>query len=252
MHSTGFVDIPEYYASAALFTSFVLLLWFVLKGRHASKEYFTVWNMDHWLWEAVAPTRGLRAKISNKHEINSLPADIKGVYICTYQKFLKVLQCRLRYLTITGACKKKDPLDVAVHHRRLPSVLSSPACWHWWFLSEYLIPLSLPLCHNHCSLWSVCPLCPFKMRHVMRALEDCVSGLFSYSDKISSHIPRSLTRLRTNTAQLSTVIVCPSHKVTYWMGQLRHSKSMFFQCLLRSCQSRDWNEQLYSLYPPDK
>lgn len=174
------------------------------------------WITDY---EKLSPKRrGLRAKISNKHEINSLPADIKGVYICTYQKFFKVLQCRLRYLTITGAWQKKDLLDVAVHRRRLPSVLSSPACWHWWFLSEYLIPLSLPLCHNHCSLWSVCPLCPFKMRHVMRALEDCVSGLFSYSDKISSHIPRSLTRLPTNTSQLSTVIVCPAHKVTYWMG----------------------------------
>lgn len=52
------------------------------------------------------------------------------------------------------------------------------------------------------------------MRHVMRALEDCVSGLFSYSDKISSHIPRSLTRLLTNTSQLSAVIVCLARKVT--------------------------------------
>lgn len=69
----------------------------------------------------------------------------------------------------------------------LPSLLTPMV------LSEYLIPLSLSLCHNHCSLWSVCPLCPFKMRHVMRALEGCVSGLFSYSDKISSHIPRSQT-----------------------------------------------------------
>lgn len=52
------------------------------------------------------------------------------------------------------------------------------------------------------------------MRHVMRALEDCVSGLFSYSDKISSHIPRSLTRLLTNTSQLSAPIVCLARKVT--------------------------------------
>lgn len=109
----------------------------------------------------------------------------QGFIISTYLLTIKGLQKK----------KKKDPLVVAVHHHLLPSVMSSLACWHWWFLSEYLIQLSLSLssCHNHCSLWSVCPLCPFKMRRVMRALENYVSGLFSYSDKISSHIPRSLS-----------------------------------------------------------
>lgn len=41
-----------------------------------------------------------------------------------------------------------------------------------------------------------------------------MSGLFSHSDKISSHIPRSLAPLLTNTAQLSVVIVCLARKVT--------------------------------------
>lgn len=69
------------------------------------------------------------------------------------------------------------------------------------------------------------------MRHVMRALEECVSGLFSYSDKISSHIPRSLTRLPTNAAQLSTAIVCPAHKVMQWIV-LRHLEYTFMLGLL--------------------
>ena len=73
------------------------------------------------------PRRGLRAKISNKHEINSLPADIKGVYICTYQNFLKVLQCRLRYLTITGACKKKRSLGCSCSSSSPPLRLVLPS-----------------------------------------------------------------------------------------------------------------------------
>lgn len=156
---------------------------------------------------------GLRPKKSKKHEATSLPVDIKVVHICTFTQFFKVSEYRCSHLTITRL-RKRSPLVIAVHHHLLPFVLSSVARWHWWFLSEYLIPLSLSLCHNHCSLWSVCPFCPFKKRHIMRALEDCVSGLFSYADKISSLIPRSLTRLPTNTPQLSTVIVCPTHKVT--------------------------------------
>lgn len=98
-------------------------------------------------------------------------------------------------------------------------------------------PLSPSPCHNHCSLWSLCPLCPFKMQHVMRALEDCVSGLFSYSDKSSSHFPRSLTRLCTDTSQLSSLIVCPVHKVTNYTELLQTLKSMCFNCWLRSCRS---------------
>lgn len=71
----------------------------------------------------------------------------------------------------------------------------------------------------------------------MRALEDCVSGLFSYSDKSSSHIPRSLTRLHTDTSQLSSLIVCPVHKVTNYTELLQTLKSMCFNGWLRSCRS---------------
>lgn len=111
------------------------------------------------------------------------------------------------------ALKKKKDLMVVVVHIMSP-LLSSPQPADTDGVTKWVFHPSLsPPCHNHCSLWSLCPLCPFKMQHVMRALEDCVSGLFSYSDKSSSHIPRSLSQLLTDTSQLSSVIVCPIYKV---------------------------------------
>lgn len=87
MHSAGFVDILKYYASAALFPSFALLLWLVLKGQQLAKNISLcgVWITDYQ--KLSSKNRRLRAKISNKHEINSVPVDIKVVYICTFSKF---------------------------------------------------------------------------------------------------------------------------------------------------------------------
>lgn len=141
MHSAGFVDILKYYASAALFTSSVLLLWVVVKCEQLAKNISLcgIWITDYQ--KLSSKSRKLRAKISNKHEINSLQVDTEVFYICTFSKFFH----NADLVISPEQSSEKDLLVVAVLHHLLPFVLSSPACWHWWFLSEYFIPLSPPL-----------------------------------------------------------------------------------------------------------
>lgn len=145
--------------------------------------------------------RAKKKKIkSNKHEANSLPVDIKVAHICKFfffQSFSGVYHFNLlidhkrspekeKKRSFGCSCSSSSP-----PLRHVLSSLLTLMVSKW--VSHPTLPLSLSSCHNHCSLWSVCPLCPFKMRRVMRALENYVSGLFSYSGKISSHIPRSLS-----------------------------------------------------------
>lgn len=143
MHSAGFVDILKYYASAALFTSSVLLLWVVVKCQQLAKNISLCrkWITDYQ--KLSSKSRKLRAKTSNKHEINSPPVDTEMFYICTFSNIQVFCNADLVISPEPGS--EKDLLVVAVHHHLLPFVLSSLACWQWWFLSEYFIPLSLPL-----------------------------------------------------------------------------------------------------------
>lgn len=110
----------------------------------------------------------------------------QGFIISTYLLTIKGLQKKKKKRSFGCRCSSSSP-----PLRHVLSSLLTLMVSKW--VSHPTLPLSLSSCHNHCSLWSVCPLCPFKMRRVMRALENYVSGLFSYSDKISSHIPRSLS-----------------------------------------------------------
>lgn len=128
--------------------------WFFFKaGNHRIFSMCEIWITD--FQKALTHKLGgrLRAKKkkkkSNKHEANSLPVDIKVAHICKFfffQSFSGVYHFNLLIDHKRSPEKeKKDPLVVAVHHHLLPSVMSSLACWHWWFLSEYLIQLSLSL-----------------------------------------------------------------------------------------------------------
>lgn len=107
MHSAGFVDILEYYASAALCTPLCSHIGYVKKSSNQRIFHCLVYGspMDQKL---STKRRGLRAEILNKHEANSLPVDIEVVHICTFTQFFKVLQCRHNYLTITKLRKRSQ------------------------------------------------------------------------------------------------------------------------------------------------
>lgn len=72
-----------------------------------------------------------------------------------------------------------------------------------------------------------------------------MSGLFSYSDKSSSHIPRSLSQLLTDTSQLCSVIVCPIYKVTNYTDP---SQTLTVNPCVLTVDS-DYVGHLYNLHP---
>lgn len=127
-------------------------VFFFKAGNHRIFSMCEIWITDFQkaLTHKLGEVKSKKKKKSNKHEANSLPVDIKVAHICKFfffQSFSGVYHFNLLidHKRSPEKRKKKDPLVVAVHHHLLPSVMSSLACWHWWFLSEYLIQLSLSL-----------------------------------------------------------------------------------------------------------
>lgn len=127
---------------ASIFTSFLLLPWLWSRERPEHREYFTLWNMDHWLSKAPLKTREVD---SAKNRINMkqihLICHYKMSHICTCQKQNSFSPRRTDlFIWLKRGWRKHTHLFFErwfiTSSSPLPAL--SLVCWHWSFLSECL------------------------------------------------------------------------------------------------------------------